>query len=97
LDATARILWLVETSIGVEYTVPDSLVGALPSVVQRIVAPSVVVLMVTVCGLAYAPSTGLKVGVATCPNGVFAAGQPNTSRRDNRQVDARISFATSPS
>jgi hypothetical protein len=47
------------------YNVPAVSLGVLPSVVYRIDAPEVVVLMVTDCTDVYVPAAGLNVGVAT--------------------------------
>ena len=44
---------------------PAVSLGVLPSVVYRIVAPDVLVPIVTVCAEVYVSATGLKVGVAT--------------------------------
>src|ERR1700687_2925301 len=53
------------TVTGPLYNVPAVSLGVVPSVVYRIDAPEVVVLIVTVCALVYVPATGLNVGVAT--------------------------------
>jgi len=50
---------------GAEYIVPVVSLGALPSVVYRIVAPTVGVEIVTVCAVVYVPPAGLIEGVAT--------------------------------
>ena len=50
LYARALIVAVVEMVTGPEYKMPVVEVGALPSVVYRIDAPEVIVLMVTVCG-----------------------------------------------
>jgi hypothetical protein len=47
------------------YNVPAVSLGVLPSVVYRIDAPEVVVLIVTDCVPVYVPALGLNVGVAT--------------------------------
>jgi hypothetical protein len=61
----ALIVSVTPTVTGVLYSVPAVSLGVLPSVVYRIDAPEVVVLIVTVCALVYVPATGLNVGVAT--------------------------------
>jgi hypothetical protein len=57
------------TAIGALYRVPAVSLGVLPSVVYRIAAPVVVVLMVTLCIEVYAPDPGLNAGAATGPAG----------------------------
>ena len=42
-------------------------VGVLPSVVERMDAPGVVLLIVTLCADVYVPAATLNVGVATVP------------------------------
>ena len=53
------------TLTGLEYTVPLDDVGVLPSVVYRMAAPEVVVLMVTVRVEVELPPVGVNVGVTT--------------------------------
>ena len=55
----------VLSPIGAVYSVPVVALGVLPSVVYRIDAPAVVVLMVTVCAEVYVPAAGLNAGAAT--------------------------------
>jgi hypothetical protein len=58
-------LVLLLTVTGPLYNVPAVSLGAVPSVVYRIDAPVVRLLIVTVCAELYAPPGGLKVGGAT--------------------------------
>ena len=66
LYAMAFSVSVLFTATGELYTFPTLDVGVLPSVVYRIEAPAVVVLIVTDCPVPYGPAGGLNVGVATC-------------------------------
>jgi hypothetical protein len=65
LYATALIVMDEGTESGPEYVVPAVSLGVEPSVVYRIVAPDVVVEIVTLCADVYVPGDGLNIGVAT--------------------------------
>ena len=58
-----------ETGIGPEYTVPTVSLGVVPSVVYRIVAPDVVVEIVTLCADVYVSGGGEKIGTSTAVPG----------------------------
>jgi hypothetical protein len=60
----ALIVIELPTGIAPVYTVPADSLGVLPLVVYRIVAPWVVVPIVTDCPEAYVPPAREKVGVA---------------------------------
>jgi hypothetical protein len=58
-----------ETGIGPEYTIPAVSLGVVPSVVYRIVAPDVVVEIVTLCADVYVSGGGEKIGTSTAVPG----------------------------
>jgi hypothetical protein len=58
-----------DTGIGPEYTVPAVSLGVVPSVVYRIVAPDVVVEIVTLCADVYVSGGGEKIGTSTAVPG----------------------------
>src|SRR5271163_1596069 len=58
------------TVMGPLYKVPAVSLGALPSVVYRMDAPEVAVLMLTITVALYPPGVGLKLGDPTCASRV---------------------------
>jgi len=88
--ATARIVIDPGTAIGPAYTVPAVPLGVEPSVVYRIVAPDVVVEIVTLWADVYVPEDGLKIGAATVSPPPGPDPPPHAASKTDRSRKERI-------
>ena len=84
--------------MGAKYGMPTVAVGMLPSVVYRIAAPEVAVLIVTFGAVAYVPAPGLKVGVAAGVDALyeFSSSIGSHARTVNKMASASKRRQTNP-
>jgi hypothetical protein len=81
--AMARTVVVTLTVMGPVKSVPSVGEGALPSVVKRMEAPAVVLVMFTVTAVGKVPPAGVSTGAATCPPPLAAASTRASAERVN--------------